>query len=45
MLTTTMCVGLFYGIITEDTFKTSVLMVLSFYYGSKTKEGDNATQL
>lgn len=29
--------GLFVGVVSEDTFKTGLLMVLSFYFGAKTQ--------
>jgi len=36
LLVITLCIGTFIGIVTEDTFKTSLLMVFSFYFGQKT---------
>jgi len=36
MLVLTLCVSVFMGLVTEDTFKTALLMVFSFYFGQKT---------
>lgn len=42
MVAVTMCIGLFTGVVEQDTFKTALLMILSFYFGQKTNETNQA---
>jgi hypothetical protein len=41
LFATTACVGLFFGYVSEDTFKTGLFMVFSFYFSNKNSNSDN----